>query len=91
MVNRKGVQDMINSVANNGRSSAIVNRLRTLVGKKKLEIAKMTDHFSHTQKKRILKLPSLKDLFFSNFTIQLHLNFFQNSDTQGTCIGHIRV
>ena len=51
------------SVANNGQSSAIAYRLRTLVGKKKLEITKMTDHFSHTQK-RILKLPNLKDLFF---------------------------
>ena len=45
----------------------------------------------HTHKKRILKLPNLKDLFFSNFIIQFHLNFFQNSDIEGTCIRHIRV
>ena len=32
--------------------------------KKNLEITKMTDHFSHTHTKRILKLPNLKDLFF---------------------------
>ena len=32
-----------------------------------------------THKKRILKLPNLKDLFFPNFIIQLHLSFFQNS------------
>ena len=38
----------------------------------------MTDHFSHT-KKGILKLPNLKNLFFPNFIIQLHLSFFQNS------------
>ena len=59
--------------------------------KKNLEITKMADHFSHT-KKRILKLPKLKDLFFcSNFIIQIHLNVFQNSNTQGTCIRHIRI
>ena len=43
------------SVANNGRSS---------VGRKKnLEITKMTDNLPQ-KKKRILKLPKLKDLFF---------------------------
>ena len=56
-------QMFYSSVVNNGRSSAVADRLRTLVGKKNLEITKMTDHFSHTQK-RILKLPNLKDLFF---------------------------
>ena len=50
------------SVTNNGRSSAIADRLKALVGKKNLEITKMTDHFS--TKKRILKLPKLKELFF---------------------------
>ena len=30
---------------------------------KNLEITKMANHFSHTQK-RILKLPKLKDIFF---------------------------
>ena len=44
------------------RSLAIADRLGALVGKKNLEITKMADHFSHT-KKRILKLPKLKDLF----------------------------
>ena len=78
------------SVANNGQSSAIADRLRTLVGKKKLEITKMTDHFSHTQKKDF-KTAKPERFFFSNFIIQLHLNFFQNSDTQETCIRHICV
>ena len=78
------------SVVNNGRSSAIADRLRTLVGKKKLGNYK-NDRPLFTHKKKILKLSNLKDLFFSNFIIQLHLNFFQNSDTQGMCIHHIRV
>ena len=46
---------------NNGCSSAIADRLRTSVDKKTW---KLTNHFSHTQKKRILKLSNLKDLFF---------------------------
>ena len=29
--------------------------------------------------------------FFSDFIIELHLNFFQNSDIQGTHICHIPV
>ena len=60
------------------------------LAKKNLEITKMTDCFSHT-KKGVLKLPNLKHLFFLIFVIQLHLNFFKNSDTQGTCILHICV
>ena len=83
------------SVANNGRSSAIANRLRTLVGKKTWKLQKWPTTFhthTHTHTQRILKLPNLKDLFFfHSFFIQLQLNFFQNSDTQGTCIRHIRV
>ena len=53
------------SVANNGRSSAIVDRLRTIGWQKNLEITKMNDHFS--QKERILELPKLEDLFFFKF------------------------
>ena len=67
------------SVANNnGRSSAIADRLKVLVGRNNLEITKMTDHFSHT-KKGISKLLNLKDFFFPNFIIQLYLSFFHNS------------
>ena len=55
------LKDMFVSVANTSRSSAIANRLRTLVSKKNLEITKITN-FSHT-KKGILKLLNLKDLF----------------------------
>ena len=40
------------------------------------------DQSLFTHKKGILKLPNLKDLFFPNFIIQLHLSFFQNSDTR---------
>ena len=61
-----------NSIANNGRSSAIADGLRILVGKKNLEITKMTDHFSHTQKKDF-KTAKPEKSFFSNFIIQLHL------------------
>ena len=39
------------SAANSGRPSAIADRLGALVDKKNVEITKMTDHFSHTQKK----------------------------------------
>ena len=81
----------VSSVANNGCLSAIAERLRTSANKKNLEITKITDHFSHTHKKRILKLSNLKDLFFPNIFIQLHLNFFQNLNTQETCICHICV
>ena len=63
------------SAANNGRSLAIVDHLRTLVSKKNLDITKMTDHFSHTQK-RILKLSNLKDLFFFRFYYSTPLKLF---------------
>ena len=65
----------------------ITDRLRTLLGKRNLEIAKMTTF--HTQKKDS-KTAKPERSFFSNFIIQLHLKFFQNSDTQGKCIRHIR-
>ena len=55
-----------------------------------MEIIKMTNHFSHTQKKDF-KTVKPERSFFSNFIIQLHLNFFKNSDTKGTCICHIHV
>ena len=60
------------SIANNGRSSTIADCLKILVGKKILEITKMINHFSHTRKV-VLELPNRKDLFFSNFIIQLQL------------------
>ena len=44
------IYNILYSVANNVRSSAFVDRLRTLLGKRNIEITKMTDHFSHTQK-----------------------------------------
>ena len=78
------------SVANNGRSSANRPSFENIGRQKKLGNYK-SDRPLFTHKKRILKLLNLKDLFFSNFVIQLYLNFFQNSDNQGTCIRHIRV
>ena len=72
-------QMFYSSVVNNGRSSAVADRLRTLVGKKNLEITKMTDHFSHThthQKKDFKTAKPERSFFFSNFIIQLHLNCF---------------
>ena len=50
----------------------------------------MTDHFSHTQKKDF-KTAKPERSVFSNFIIQFHLNFFQNSNKQGMFICHIRV
>ena len=58
----------VNSVANNGCSSAITDRLRTSVDKKTWKLQKWPTTFhTHTQKERILKLSNLKDLFFLIF------------------------
>ena len=54
---------LCSSVAINGRSSATADRLRTLVGKKNLEITKITDHFSHAHKKDF-KTAKLERSFF---------------------------
>ena len=51
------------SVANNGRSSAIADRLGALVDKKNLETTKMTDHFSHVQKKGFKTAKTKRSLF----------------------------
>ena len=40
------------SVTNNSHSSAIADHLRALVGKRKLEITKMMDHFLQKKKKK---------------------------------------
>ena len=65
------LKDMFVSVANTSRSSAIADRLRTLVSKKNLEITKITN-FSHT--KKVFKTAKPERSFSSNFIIQLHLN-----------------
>ena len=52
------------SVVNKCRSSAIADRLRTLVGKKNLEITKMTYHFSHTHQKKDFKIAKPERSFF---------------------------
>ena len=54
MVKRKGIQDLINSVANNGRSSVTADCLRKLVGKKNLGNYKK-DQPLFTHKKKDLK------------------------------------
>ena len=63
------------SVANNGRSSAIADCLRTVVGKKNLEITHTHTH-THTHTQKYFKTAKPERSFFSNYIIQFHLNFF---------------
>ena len=59
--------------------------------KKPRKLQKWPTAFHTHKKKGFWNCQSWKIFFSSNFIIQLHLNFFQNSDTQGTCFRHICV
>ena len=64
LYNANGILKFKDYIHTIGRSSAIADRLRTLVGKKKTwKLQKWLTTF-HTHTKRILKLPNRKDLFF---------------------------